>query len=90
MNAYNKSSLDFGRFSKFVEELFGNRFKKVDAKNIWRNLAAGKNQLSLVTFRENFGEEWTNSINPIDREFPKDDWQYEDYSIIKGTQTRTS
>ena len=56
MNAYNKNPLDFARFYKFVEELFGNRFKKSDAKNIWQNIAVGENTLSLSSFRERVGE----------------------------------
>lgn len=39
-----------------MQELFGNRFKHVDIKNIWKNIAAGANQLSLAQFRERMGE----------------------------------
>ena len=67
MNAYNKSALDVNRFVKFVEELFGSRFKRSDAKNIWKNIAVGANQLTLAQFRDNFGEEWTNSPHPIEK-----------------------
>ena len=52
---YNKSALDFNKFAKFVEELFGNRFKRIDIKNIWKNIAAGNSKITLSEFRNNFG-----------------------------------
>ena len=55
MNGYAKNKLDFNRFLKFTEELFGNRFKKVDVKNIWRNLAGSAATLSLQEFEERLG-----------------------------------
>ena len=47
INGYAKNKLDFNRFLKFTEELFGNRFKKIDVKNIWRNLAGSAATLSM-------------------------------------------
>lgn len=73
---------------KFVEELFGSRFKKSDIANIWKNLSAGKGTISLAEFQERIGEDWKKLGHPIDAEYPRDDWQYEDYTIIKGTQIR--
>jgi hypothetical protein len=32
---------------------------------------------------------WSNEKNPIDAEYPKDDWKYQDHNIIKGTTYRS-
>ena len=76
MNGYAKNRLDFNRFFKFTEEAFGNRFKKVDVKNIWRNIAGSASSLSMQEFEERIKGEWGVSNNSIDKEFPRDEWQY--------------
>jgi hypothetical protein len=58
MNAYKKGRLRLDRFFKFIEELFGDRFKKIDAKNIWNNLFGDVNQISGEEFTKKYGSEW--------------------------------
>lgn len=57
MNAYIKERLRLDRFFKFIEELFGDRFKKIDAKNIWNNLFGDVNQISGEEFTKKYGSE---------------------------------
>lgn len=90
MNAYAKNKLDFNRFLKFTEEVFGTRFKKLDVKNIWRNIAGSASTLSLQEFEARMEGVWADSSSAVDKEFPRDDWQYEDFSIIKGTTLRNT
>ena len=52
MNAYAKNKLDFNRFCKFAEETFGQRFKKIDLKNIWRNIAGNSSTISHEEFKD--------------------------------------
>ena len=32
---------------------------------------------------------WSNEKNPINSQYPKDDWKYQDHNIIKGTTYRS-
>lgn len=73
-----------------VHECFGNRFQPSDIQGIWKNLSGGKDTLDLGQFKRFHGHLWSVSENPIDREYPKDGWKYQDFSIIKGTTVRSS
>lgn len=58
MNAYKKGKLSMDRFIKFIEELFGDRFKKIDAKNIWSNFFGDSQEISGEEFSKKYGSEW--------------------------------
>ena len=45
--------------------------------------------LSLSQFLKRYSKEWVTMDRSIDKVFPQDSWQYEDFSIIKGTTMRS-
>lgn len=75
----------------FCKETFGERFKKNDVKNIWKDIAGNRTDVNQNYFSQVFSKYngWEKQKNAIDEEFPKDDWQYEDYNIIQGTTMRS-
>lgn len=89
MSDYARRKVDFSRFRQVVTELFGGRFQESDCRNIWNTLAGGRDTLELAAFQKSFGDAWEGEENAVEQEFKKDSWQYQDFSIIKGTTTRS-
>lgn len=52
-------------------------------------MAGGKDNLESSQFNKLHGHLWIDGDNSVDKEFPKDSWRYQDFSIIKGTTVRS-
>jgi hypothetical protein len=53
--------------------------------DIWKNLSGGKEGVDLAQLIRLHGHLWSFSNSAVEQELPKDCWQYQDFSIIKGT-----
>jgi hypothetical protein len=89
MTDYGKSQLNLERFRKVLRLFFADRFQESDALDIWRNLSGGKEVVDLAQLTRLHGHLWSVSDSAVEQEFPKDSWQYQDFSIIKGTTVRS-
>ena len=90
MSEYSNKSVNYDRFKQVMNEFFKDRFQPSDSKNIWKTLAGGREQLDLPQFKKLHDHLWKAQDDSVDRQFPKDSWQYQDFSIIKGTTVRSS
>ena len=87
---YDRKTIDFSRFKEVINEFFRGRFENSDVKNIWKNIAGGRDTLDGAQFKKLNGHLWRSDDNAVEREYPKDGWQYQDFSIIKGTTIRSN
>jgi Ca2+-binding EF-hand superfamily protein len=89
--SYNKSSqiLNYNQFSKSVKEIFGNRFLEDDIKEIWSQIAGREDSLNAQSFAVLINNKGSKMGRAIDKHYPRDDWAYQDFDIIKGTVSRS-
>lgn len=90
LSGYGKCRVDMERFREVLDQFFRGRFQPSEVKNIWKNVAGGHDVIDQALFKKLNGHLWSSQDNSVDKEFPKDGWQYQDFSIIKGTTVRSN
>ena len=74
-----------------AEEFFAGRFTAGDLRNIWGNVAGGRESVDGGQFERLQGGLWGRAEGAeVEREYPKDSWRYQDFSIIRGTTVRSN
>jgi hypothetical protein len=89
-SGYGKSKVDYRRFKEVLDDFFRGRFQPSECKNVWKNIAGGRDEINQEQFKKINGHLWKGLDSSVEKEFPKDGWQYQDFSIIKGTTVRSN